>query len=120
MAYDEKLNQRIGEILKGKKGIKEQNMFGGRCFMHNGNMMCGADQKHGLMVRVGPDNYEKTLKLKHARLMDITGVPMKGLVFVDPDGYKTKATLSKWIDRGMAFTKTLPAKNKKKEINSQS
>lgn len=114
MAYDEKLNSRIADILKGKKGIKEINMFGGRCFMHNGNMMCGADQKHGLMVRVGPEQHQKTLKLKHARKMDITGVPMKGLVFVNPDGYKSKSTLTKWIERGMAFTQSLPKKVKKK------
>jgi len=87
-------------------------MFGGLCFMLNGNMMCGADLKNGLMVRVGSDQYEKVMKLKHARKMDITGVPMKGFVFVNVDGYKTKASLSKWIERGMMFTKTLPIKKK--------
>ncbi|NOX42740.1 MAG: TfoX/Sxy family protein [Gammaproteobacteria bacterium] len=114
MAHDEKLNQRIREILNVKKGVKEQNMFGGLCFMHNGNMLCGADQKHGLMVRVGPEQYEEVIKLKHARKMDLTGVPMKGLIFVDPDGYKTKAELTKWIERGVNFTNTLPKKVKKK------
>ncbi len=114
MAYDEKLNQRIREALKGKRGIAEKNMFGGLCFFHNGNMLCGADQKHGLMVRVGPEQYEDTLKLKHARKMDITGNPMKGLIFVDSDGYKTKALLIKWINKGLAFTRTLPKKVEKK------
>lgn len=112
MAYDDKLNQRIRGILKGKRGISEQRMFGGLCFMHNGNMMCGCDAKHGLSVRVGPENYDKTLKLKHARKMDLTGVPLKGLVFVDPEGYKTNSALAKWIDRGYAFTNTLPKKVK--------
>lgn len=112
MAHDEKLNKRLQEVLKGKRGITEKNMFGGLCFMHYGNMLCGADLKHGLSVRVGPEQYEKVLKLKHARIMDITGVPMKGLVFVNMEGYKTKVALSKWVDRGLAFTKTLP-KNKK-------
>lgn len=87
-------------------------MFGGLCFMDNGNMLCGADLKHGLSVRVGPEQYEKVLKLKHARIMDITGVPMKGLVFVNIEGYRTKAALSKWVDRGLVFTKTLPKKKK--------
>lgn len=113
MALDEKLNRRIREVLAGKKGIKEQKMFGGLCFMHHGHMMCGADQKHGLSVRVGPDQYEKVLKLKHARKMDITGVPLKGLVFVNEEGYKTKANLAKWIDRGMSFTQSLPKKGAK-------
>jgi hypothetical protein len=113
MAHDEKLNKRIREILKGKRGMKEQDMFGGLCFLHHGNMMCGADLKHGLMVRVDPEQYEKVLKLKHARKMDLTGVPLKGLVFVNPNGYKTRADLAKWIERGLTFTKTLPKKNRR-------
>jgi len=113
MAHDEKLNRRIRDILNGKRGITEKNMFGGLCFLHNGNMMCGCDLKYGLSVRVGPEKYEEILKLKHCRKMDITGVPMKGLVFVDADGYKSKAALTRWIDRGFKFTKTLPKKVKK-------
>ncbi len=114
MAHDKKLNQRIREILNGQKGIKEQNMFGGLCFLHNGNMLCGADQKNGLMVRVGPNQYDEVLKLTHAKEMDITGVVLKNMVLVGTEGYKTKASLTKWIERGMAFTKTLPKKVKKK------
>lgn len=113
MAHDEKLNQRIREVLKGKRGITEQNMFGGLCFLHNGNMLCGCDLKYGLSVRVGPEKYEDILKLKHSRKMDITGTPIKGLVFVDPEGYKSKAQLSKWVELSLAFTKTLPKKKKK-------
>jgi hypothetical protein len=113
MALDEKLNQRIREVLEETPGILEQKMFGGLCFMHNGNMMCGCDTKYGLSVRVGADKYEETLNLKHVRQMDITGTPMKGLVFVDPEGHRTKAQLTKWIDRGLAFTNTLPPKKKK-------
>jgi len=110
MAYDEKLNSRIREILKGKRGITEKNMFGGICFMNNGNMMCGADLKNGLMVRVGPEQFDKIMKLKYSKKMDVTGVPMKGFVFVKEEGYRTKAMLEKWINRGMSFTKTLPKK----------
>ena len=65
MAQDEKLNQRIREVLNDRPDITEQSMFGGLCFLYNGNMICGCDTKHGLSVRVGPDQYEKTLKLKH-------------------------------------------------------
>lgn len=115
MALDEKLNQRIRDIVADRKGITETKMFGGLCFMHNGNMMCGCDLKYGFSVRVGPDAYEDALKEKHAREMDLTGVPLKGLVFVAPDGIRTKTMLTKWIDRGMAFTGALPPKKKKKK-----
>lgn len=114
MALDEKLNQRIRDILRGRKDISERKMFGGLCFMHNGHMMCGSDLKHGYSVRVGPEAYETALEQKHAREMNLTGVPLKGLVFVGPQGIRTRAMLTKWIDRGLAFTATLPPKKKKK------
>ena len=113
MAHDKKLNERIRDILRDKKGITEKNMFGGICFMYNGNMVCAADLKNGLMVRVGPGQYEQVLKLKHSRKMDITGTPMKGLIFVDTNGYRTKAMLAKWIEKGIVFTNTLPKKKEK-------
>ena len=110
MAEDDKLNRRIRAILQDVDGVEERRMFGGLCFLHNGNMMCGCDQKYGLSVRVGPEQYPATLRLKHAREMDMTGRPMKGLVFVEAEGYRTKAALKRWIDRGRAYTSTLPPK----------
>ncbi len=114
MALDKKLNQRIRDVVSERNGVTETKMFGGLCFMHDGNMMCGCDLKHGFSVRVGPEAYEDALTQKHAREMDLTGVPLKGLVFVAPEGIRTKTMLSRWIDRGMAFTATLPPKKKKK------
>jgi len=115
MALDEELNQRIRDIVGGRKGITKTKMFGGLCFMHNGNMMCGCDLKNGFSVRVGADAYEAALQEKHAREMDLTGVPLKGLVFVEPEGIRTKAMLTQWVDRGMGFTSTLPTKKKNKK-----
>ena len=119
MAHDEKLSRRIREVLEGRQGITEQKMFGGVCFLLNGNMVCGCDPKNRLSVRVGPDQYERAMKLAHAREMDFTGVPLKGLVFVDVDGYKTRRTLARWIDRGVAFAETLPRKTKRKRSRKQ-
>ena len=114
MALDEKLNERIREILAEQKGITETKMFGGLCFMHRGNMMCGGAQKFGFMVRVGTDAYEILLKEKHASEMDFTGVPLTGFISVAPEGIRTKAQLQKWVKRGLAFTETLPVKKKKR------
>ena len=106
----EKLSNRISEVLKGKRGISSKNMFGGVCYLLNGNMLCGVDKKVNLMLRVGPEKYEDLLKLKYARKMDFTGRPMRGYLYIDSEGIKTKAALSKWIDHAIAFTKTLPKK----------
>jgi hypothetical protein len=63
-----------------------------------------------MIVRVGPDNHEKLLKKKHARVFDITGKPMKGWLMVEPDGCKTAKQVSAWVKEGIEFTLTLPPK----------
>jgi len=66
MAYDEKLAQRIREVLERRRGISEKKMFGGLAFLLNGHMACGV-QGDDLMVRVGPDEYESALRKTGAR-----------------------------------------------------
>ena len=44
----------------------------------------------GRMVRVNPDDAERLLEESHARPMDDTGRPMRGFLYVDPPGIKTK------------------------------
>ena len=39
-------------VLAGTGSVREVRMFGGLCFMLNGNMVAGAS-KRGLLVRVG-------------------------------------------------------------------
>jgi hypothetical protein len=63
-----------------------------------------------LMVRVGPESYAQALKEPYVRAMDFTGRPMKGLVFVSPEGLESDAELERWVDRGLAHAATLPAK----------
>lgn len=113
MGFDEQLAKKIEEALKGKRGIRgivQKKMFGGLCFLHNGNMLCGVDNKSRLMVRVGPAQYEKALKMKHAKEMDFTGRSLKGMIYVDPEGAKSARDIARWIDIGLNFTKTLPKK----------
>src|SRR5688572_20211328 len=107
MAYDEKLAARIREALSDRDDVVEKKMFGGLCFMVNGAMCCGLT-KTDFMVRVGPDQYEDALAQPHARPMDFTGRPLKGMIYVAPAGLRTQAALAKWIGRGVAFVSALP------------
>jgi len=109
MAYDQKLAERVRGLMKNKPGFIEKKMFGGVCFLLRGNMACGV-LNDDLIVRVGPHNYEDMLKLPHTRQFDITGKPMKGWVMVSAEGHKTKNNLIQWLERGVAFALTLPAK----------
>jgi TfoX/Sxy family transcriptional regulator of competence genes len=109
MAYDPELAQRVREFLKEKVYFNEKKMFGGICYLHNGNMVCGI-LNNDLIVRVGPEEYENALKLPNARKFDITGKPMKNWVMVSSKGYDLEADLFEWVQRGVNFTLSLPPK----------
>ena len=108
MAVDEGLAERIRDAL-GPARTTERRMFGGLAFMSRGHMFIGISN-HALMVRVGPAAYAASLKRPHAREMDFTGRPMKGYVFVDPPGFESDAALADWVQAGLSFVATLPAK----------
>lgn len=109
MPYDEKLTERVRNTLKPRRGIVEKKMFGGVAFMARGHMFCGIVEKD-LMVRVGPKEYDAALARAHVREMDFTGRPLKGMVYVGSTGLRTAKQLQSWVERGLAFTRSLPAK----------
>ncbi len=75
-------------------------------------MLCGLDNRGKLMVRVGPRQYEAALKLEHAAEMDFTGKPLRGIIYVRPEGFTTDKALSEWIGMGLKFTSSLRKKAK--------
>lgn len=108
MAYDKDLAQRIFENIEGRKYIWKK-MFGGICFLFNGNMGFGILDDN-LIVRVGPGNYNKMLSLPDTAVFDITGKVMKGWILVKAEGIKSDKTLKAWLKRGETYASTLPAK----------
>jgi TfoX/Sxy family transcriptional regulator of competence genes len=109
MAFDEAVAARVRKALAGTRDVVEKRMFGGVAFMVRGNMCCGVIGDR-LMLRVGPKGYETALSRPHAKAMDFTGRPMKGMVYVEPAGFASPRDLKKWIDRAMEFSFSLPAK----------
>ena len=107
MAYDQALAARIRDVLHDETRVIEKKMFGGLCFMVGGHMCVGVVGDE-LMVRVGPDAYDKEVSRKHARPMDFTGKPMKGMVYVAAPGLRTTRELSAWVGRGVKFARSLP------------
>ncbi len=109
MPYDEELVERVRGVLAGQRDVAERKMFGGLTFMVQGNMACGVEGKR-LMVRVGPEKYDEAMAQKHAELMDFTGRPMKGMVFVGSQGLSSKKDLKAWVQRGIDYALSLAAK----------
>ena len=75
--------------------------------MVSGHMCCGIVDET-LMARVGPEHYAQCLELPHAREMDFTGKPLKGLLYIDPDGIAEDFDLKAWVDRCLVFLQSLP------------
>ena len=111
MAYNEQLASRIRGVLARRKGLTEKKMFGGLAFMVDGKMCCGVLQDK-LVVRVGPAQYEEALKRPYTRPMNFTGRPVKGFVYVMPQGSQSRAALKAWIDRGFRYAESLPPKRR--------
>lgn len=112
MAYDERLAARVRKLLKEPRVVVEKKMFGGLAYLSQGKMFAGI-LKDDLVVRVGPDANDQALKEPHTRPMDFTGKPMKGYIYVSPDGTKTAAQLRRWLTRGQTFVLSLPPAKRK-------
>ena len=87
-------------------------MFGGLAFLVAGHMACGI-VGNDLMLRLGVDGADAALDEPHTRPMDITGKPMKSMVYVAPPGTEADAKLLAWVERATAHARTLPPKQDK-------
>ena len=115
MAYSEFLGDRIRERLKSKGSLLEKKMMGGLLFMVN-NKMCiavGQDKKtkvDRLMIRLGKAAYEELLQREGCRTMDFTGKPMKGYLYVYPEGFDNETDLDFWVNKALDFNKEIKDK----------
>jgi TfoX/Sxy family transcriptional regulator of competence genes len=109
MPYDELLAVRMRAALGVLAGLEEKKMFGVVGFLVNGNMACGV-HKNNMIVRVGPEKHAWAQAQPHTRPFDMTGRPMSGWVEVEPPGCATESALKAWVDLGLTFAQSLPAK----------
>lgn len=106
MAYDEGLAFRVESLMSKETDIISQKMFGGIGYLSNGNMTCGIFEDF-LIVRVGPELYQQSLKSKHVKEFDITGKAMNGWVMVDSPGISEDEDLLEWVKKGLSFGRSL-------------
>ncbi len=112
MAYNEHQADRIRARLKHIKELKELKMMGGLIFMVNEKMCVGIDidkktSHDRLMVRVGKLAYMDLLNKKGSRKMDFTGKPMRGFLFIEPEGFDMEEDLDFWIEKALEFNTLL-------------
>lgn len=109
MAIDQGLAQRIHDYFSARQDVETKAMFGGLCFMVR-NHMCVGIVGDKLMARVGPNNYEDSLMEPNVTVMDFTGKPMRGMVYVLPEGLQEEQHLLYWLIKCEAFVESLPDK----------
>ena len=110
MAYDEGLAARIRDLVSGEGGVTERKMFGGLAFLVNGNMAVAASGQGGILVRVDPAESAQLVETTPAEEMVMRGRAMSGWLRLSSDDVAGEADLSGWVERGVAFARSLPSK----------
>jgi TfoX/Sxy family transcriptional regulator of competence genes len=121
MAYNEKLADRVRELIfDSEKDVEEKKMFGGLCFMVNGKMCVGVEADR-LMVRLNPALTDEVMEMDGCQPMDFTGKAMKGFVYVDIDALNTSKKLQYWMSLALDYNRIAKVSKKKasKNINSK-
>jgi len=110
VAYDEKLAERLRELLHGEEGLTEKQMFGGLAFLINGNMSVSASGQGGLLLRVDPKETDALLDEPGAEPFVMRGRSMQGWLRIAPEGVRTRRQLERWAKRGVGYARSLPPK----------
>jgi TfoX/Sxy family transcriptional regulator of competence genes len=110
MAYDEDLADRIRELIGTEPGLTEKKMFGGLAFLIGGNMAVAASGQGGIMVRVDPEESDTLVDKTNAYPAVMRGRPMHGWLRVDAEHLRAKPQLSKWVELGTKYARSLPPK----------
>jgi hypothetical protein len=109
MARDEGLEELLRERLGSELGLTEKAMFGGRAWLLDGALLCGA-RDDGMLVRLGADNDSWALGIPDVAPMISRGRRMRGWVRAGSAAFGDDALRERLIDAALAFVRSLPAK----------
>lgn len=108
MPYDPHLADLMRQALADTTGVQERKMFGGFCWLLNGNMLCGVEVGR-FMFRVGKAREPEALDRPGAEPIVFNGRRMGGLIWVEADAC-IEAGLKTWIALASQFVGSLPPK----------
>ncbi len=107
MAYDADLDARVEEMVT-IWGASRKKMFGGTCYLLNGNIVAGVTGD-SLFVRLSPEDGAVALQWPDVRPFDISKNPRSGWIKIAPDGLDD-ASLDEWLEQARDFVSALPLK----------
>ncbi|MEZ4502686.1 MAG: TfoX/Sxy family protein [Dehalococcoidia bacterium] len=109
MAVDEDLIDRARALIEARTAITERRQFGGAAFMVGGNVACGVLPR-GLLVRCDPAEAPTHLEAPGVIPFEMCGRVSPGWLLVGPEAIATDEALAHWVEVGVAFASSLPAK----------
>jgi TfoX/Sxy family transcriptional regulator of competence genes len=110
VAYDQDLADRIREVLGAEPRLAEKKMFGGLAFLIGGNMAVAASGQGGLLLRCDPAETDSLRAKPGAEPFVMRGRTMDGWLRIAPDAVRRRPQLERWVERGAAYARSLPAK----------
>lgn len=118
MAYDEDVAARIREAVATATAspefvlsVSEQKMFGGLGFLVGGNMAVAASGSGPMMVRCDPSRTAELMSLPGTSPMQMGERATAGWLLVDLDVLESDEALAEWVERGVGYAASLPAKD---------
>jgi len=109
MTADPGLLEILREELADEPGLAEKRMFGGICFLIDGNMLCGV-LAGGAIFRVGKQAEAAALAIEGARPMSLTGRRMGGMIEVEAEALADDGRRRALCDLALGFVRAQPAK----------
>jgi hypothetical protein len=106
MARDEGLEELLRDELESVQGLTEKAMFGGRAWLLDGKLLCGA-RNDGMLVRLGKGADGWALETPDIGPMMSRGKRMQGWVRAGPDAYGDDALRRRLLDEALAFVRSL-------------
>jgi TfoX/Sxy family transcriptional regulator of competence genes len=110
MAYDEELADRVRECLEQVPDVTERRMFGGLAFLVGGNMAVAASGQGGLLLRCDPAGTDALVATNGVDRMVMRGREMEGWLRVEEPVVTEDDDLRHWVELGVSYAGSLPAK----------
>jgi TfoX/Sxy family transcriptional regulator of competence genes len=112
MAINEKLTDRVRELLVDVDKVDEKKMFSGIAFMVD-EKLCIAVRGDNIMLRIDPAIHDELVEKPGCSAMIMKGKDLDGYVIVDEAVLNSKKQLSYWIKFALDYNPKVQSSKKK-------
>ena len=114
MAINEKLTNRVRELLADVDKVDEKKMFSGIAFMVD-EKLCIAVRGDNIMVRIDPAIHDELVEKQGCSSMIMKGKDLDGYVVVNESALDTKKQLNYWVKLALDYNPKAKATKKKSQ-----